>query len=66
MKHSNDKTIQKSKFYFEPINKYHNVSFTDIKDFSSDEEYFMDILLINKNRHRITINTGLIGFMKKY
>ena len=25
MKHSNDKTIQKSKFYFEPINKYHNV-----------------------------------------
>ena len=65
MKHSNDKTIQKSKFYFEPINKYHNVSFTDIKDFSSDEEYFMDILLINKNRHRITINTGLIGFMNR-
>ena len=65
MKHSNDKTIQKSKFYFEPIDKYHNVSFTDIKDFSSDEEYFMDILLINKNRHRITINTGLIGFMNR-
>ena len=65
MKYSNDKTIQKSKFYFEPINKYHNVSFTDIKDFSSDEEYFMDILLINKNRHRITINTVLIGFMNR-
>ena len=25
----------------------------------------MDILLINKNRHRITINTGLIGFMNR-
>ena len=65
MKKSNEKTIHKSHFYFEPINKYHNISFTDIKDFTADEEYFIDILLVNKNRHRITINTGLIGFMNK-
>ena len=65
MKKSNEKTIHKSHFYFEPINKYHNISFTDIKDFTADEEYFIDILLINKNRHRITINTGLIGFMNR-
>ena len=49
----------------EPINKYHNISFTDIKDFTADEEYFIDILLVNKNRHRITINTGLISFINR-
>ena len=65
MKQSNEKTIHKSRFYFEPINKYQKISFTDIKDFTADEEYFIDILLINKNRHRITINTGLIGFMNR-
>ena len=65
MKKSNEKTIHKSHFYFEPINKYHNISFTDIKDFTADEDYFIDILLVNKNRHRITINTGLIGFMNR-
>ena len=65
MKKSNEKTIQKPHFYFEPINKYHNISFTDIKDFRADEEHFIDILLVNKNRHRITINTGLIGFMNR-
>ena len=65
MKKSNEKTIHKSHFYFEPINKYHNISFTDIKDFTADEEYFIDILLVNKNRHRITINTGLIGFLNR-
>ena len=65
MKKSNEKTIHKSHFYFEPINKYQNISFTDIKDFTADEEYFIDILLINKNRHRITINTGLIDFMNR-
>ena len=36
MKKSNEKTIQKSNFYFEPINKYHNISFTGIKDFTTD------------------------------
>ena len=65
MKKSNEKTIHKSNFYFEPINKYQNISFTDIKDFTADEEYFIDILLMNKNRHRITINTGLIVFMNR-
>ena len=65
MKKSNEKTIHKSHFYFERINKYHNISFTDIKDFTADEESFTDILIINKNRHRITINTGLIGFMNR-
>ena len=65
MKKSNEKTIHKSHFYFEPVNKYQNISFTDIKDYTADEEYFIDILLNNKNRHRITINTGLIGFMNR-
>ena len=65
MKKSNEKTIHKAHFYFEPINKYQNISFTDTKDFTADEEYFIDILLINKNRHRLTINTGLIGFMNR-
>ena len=65
MKKLNKKTIHKSHFYFEPINKYQTISFLDIKDFTADEEYFIDILLINKNRHRITINTGLIGFMNR-
>ena len=46
MKKSNEKTIHKSHFYLEPINKYQNISFTDIKDFTADEEYFIDILLI--------------------
>ena len=34
MKKSNEKTIHKSHFYFEPINKYQTISFTDIKDFT--------------------------------
>ena len=63
MERSSGKTIHKSKFYFEPINKYQNISFTDIKDMSSKEEHFIDIFLINKNQHKITINKGLIGFM---
>ena len=65
MKKSNKKTIHKTHFYFEPINKYHNISFTDIKDFTTDEEYFIGILLVNKYSHRIAINTGLIGFMNR-
>ena len=32
MEKSNGKTIYKSMHYFEPINKYQNLSFTDIKD----------------------------------
>ena len=63
MERSSRKTIKKSKFYFEPIIKYQNISFTDIKDLSSKEENFIDIFLINRNQHKITINTGLIGFM---
>ena len=61
----NEKTFHKSHFFFEPVNKYQNISSTDIKEFTADEEYFIDISLINKNGHRITINTGLIGFMNR-
>ena len=50
-------------YYFEPINKYQNLSFTDIKDLSIENEYFIDTFLINKNQHKITINVGLLGFM---
>ena len=49
--------------YFEPINKYQNLSFTDIKDLLIEKEHFIDIFLINKNQHKVTINIGLIGFM---
>ena len=63
MEKSNGKTIYKSMHYFEPINKYQNLSFTDIKDLSIEIEHFIDIFLINKNQHKVTINIGLIGFM---
>ena len=39
------------------------MSFTDIKDLSIEKEHFIDIFLINKNQHKVTINVGLIGFM---
>ena len=63
MEKSKGKTIYKSMYYFEPINKYQNLSFTDIKDLSIEKEHFIDIFLINKNQHKVTINVGLIGFM---
>ena len=63
MQKSNGKVIYSSNSYFELINKYHNLSFTDIKDLITETEHFMDILLVNKNQHKITINEGLIGFM---
>ena len=63
MEKSNGETIYKSIYYFEPINKYQNLSFTDIKDLSIEKEHFIEIFLINKNKHKVTINVGLIGFM---
>ena len=63
MEKSNGKTIYKSMYYFEPINKYQNLSFTDTKDLSVEKEHFIDIFLLNKNQHKVTINVGLIGFM---
>ena len=63
MEKSNGKTIYKSMHYFEPIYKYQNLSFKDIKDLSIEKEHFIDIFLINKNQHKVTINVGLIGFM---
>ena len=60
MEKSNGKTIYSSKYYFEPINKYHNLSFTDIKDLTTEKEHFMDTFLVNKNQHKIIINEGLI------
>ena len=63
MEKSNGKAIYRSNYYFEPINKYQNLSFTDIKDLTTEKEHFMDIFLVNKNQRKITINEGLIGFM---
>ena len=63
MEKSNVKAIYSSNYYFEPIEKYHNLSFTDIKDLTTEKEHFMDIFLVKKNQHKITINEGLIGFM---
>ena len=50
-------------YYFEPINKFQNLSFTDIKYLLIEKEQFIDIFLMNKNQHKMTINVGLIGFM---
>ena len=63
MEKSNGKAIYNSNYYFEPINKYHNLSFTDIEDLTAEKEHFMDIFLVNKNLHKVTINEGLIEFM---
>ena len=63
MENSNGKAIYSSNYYFEPFYKYHNLSFTDIKDLTTEKQHFMDIFLVNKNQHKITINKGLIGFM---
>ena len=63
MDQSNGKTIYKSMHYFKPINKYQNLSFSDIKNLSIEKEHFIDIFLIIKNKHKVTINIGLIGFM---
>ena len=63
MEKSNGKAIYSSNYYFEPINKYHNLSFTDIKDLTTEKEHFMDIFLVNRNQPKRTINEGLIGFM---
>ena len=65
METSSGKTNNKSFYFFEPINKYQNLSFTDIKDLSLEKENFIDIFLINKNKHKITINTGLLGFIQQ-
>ena len=63
MEKSNGKVIYGRLHYFEPIHKYRNISFTDVKDLSLEKEHFVDIFLMNKNQHRITINNGLIGFI---
>ena len=63
MEKSNGKTIYKSMHYFEPINKYQNLSVTDIKNLSIEKEHFIVIFLMNKNQHKMTINVGQIGFM---
>ena len=63
MEKSNGKTIYKSMYYLEPINKYQNLSFTDIKDLPIEIEHFLDIFSINKKQHKMTIKVGLIGFM---
>ena len=52
MEKSNGKTNYKSMYYFEPINKYQNLSFTDKKDLSIEKEHFIDLFLINKNQHK--------------
>ena len=51
MEKSSGKTIYGSLHYLEPINKYQNLSFTDIKDLSLEKGHFIDIFLINKNKH---------------
>ena len=64
METSSGKTIKKSFYFFEPINKYQNLSFTDIKDLSLEKEHFINIFLLrrNKDQHKTTINIGLLCF----
>ena len=63
MEKSNGKILHGSLHYFEPINKYHNLSFTDIKDLTKENESFADIYLINKNNHKMILKNELIGFI---
>ena len=63
MEKSNGKNLYGSLHYFEPINKYHDLSFTDIKDLTKENENFVDIYLINKNNHKMILKNELIGFI---
>ena len=63
MEKSNIKILNGSLHYFEPINKYHNLSFTDIKDLTKENESFLDIYLINKNNHKVMLKDELIRFI---
>ena len=60
---SNGKILYGSLHYFEPINKYHNLSFTDIKDLTKENENFGDIYLINKNNHKMILKNDLNGYI---
>ena len=50
-------------YFEENQHKCTNLSVTDIKDLSLEKEHFINIFLINKSQHKITINTGLLGFI---
>ena len=63
MEKSNGKILLQSLHYFEPINKYHNLSFTDIKDLTKENENFADIYLINKKNHKRILKNELIVFI---
>ena len=63
MEKSNGKILHGSLHYFEPINKYHNLSFTDIKVLTKENENFANIYLINKNNHKMILKNELIGFI---
>ena len=63
MEKSSGKILYGSLHYFEPINKYHNLSITDIKDLIKEKENFADIYLINKNNHKMILKNELIGFL---
>ena len=63
MEKTNGKILCGSLHYFEPINKYHNLSFTDIKDLTKEIKNFADIYLINKNNHKMRLKNELIGFI---
>ena len=59
----NGKILYGSLNHFEPVNKYHNLSFTDIKDLTKENENFTDIYLINKNNNKMILKNELIGFI---
>ena len=63
MEKSNGKILHGSLHYFEPIIKYHNLPFTDIKALTKKIENFADIYLINKNNHKMILKIELIGFI---
>ena len=63
MEKSNGKILYGSLHFFEPINKYHNLSFTGIKYLTKENENFADIYLINKNNHKMILKNELIGFI---
>ena len=60
---SKGKILYGSLHYFEPNNKYQNLSFTDIKDLTNENESFVDVYLINKTNQKMILKNELIGFI---
>ena len=60
MEKLNKNVIHGSLHYFEPMHEYRIISFTDFKHLSLEKEHFVDIFLMNKSQHRISIKKDFL------